>query len=76
MSKPKLSREAMYQIIRAPVITEKAPLSPGASQATAARRGAVMSARTIAISPRSRPGGRRPPASWPSCGGTGWRSRC
>ena len=26
MSKPKLSREAMYQIIRAPVITEKATL--------------------------------------------------
>ncbi len=26
MSKPKLSREAMYQIIRAPVITEKATM--------------------------------------------------
>ena len=45
-----------------PVITEMAPLSPGASQA-AARRGTVMSARAIAVSSRSRPGGRRPAAS-------------
>ena len=34
MSKPKLSREAMYQIIRAPVITEKATMGSEHNQVT------------------------------------------
>ncbi len=49
----------MTAITIRPVITEMAPLSPGASQAAAARRGTVVSARAIAVSSRSRPGGRR-----------------
>ena len=53
----------MTPITIRPVITEMAPLSPGASQAAAARRGMVISARAIAVSSRSRPGGRRPAAS-------------